>query len=73
MAQLLAFRGWIHMFGGVCPSGIPALGEGAPTSQGMTALGAFQAAALLNIRTQGRSEARQGKGGSALSWLGWAS
>lgn len=38
----------IHMFGWLCPSGIPALGEGGCTSQEMAALGAFQAAALLS-------------------------
>lgn len=62
------------MFGWVCPSDIPALREGGCTSQGMAALGAFQTAALLSWknRSQGRSEAHQGKGrvGAFLVWVG---
>lgn len=62
----------IHMFGWVCPSGIPALGAGGCTSPGAVVLGAFQTAALLKNGTQGRSETHQRKGGMELSWLGWA-
>ena len=54
----------IHMFGWVCPSGILALGAGGCTSPRAAVLGAFQTAALLKNRTQGRSETHQRKGGS---------
>ena len=62
----------IHMSGGVCPSGIPALGAGGlhvPKSGGP---GWLPDSCFAEKQNTGESEAHQEKGGLALSWLGWA-